>query len=107
MICARSVYFHLHSFTDDFYQYALVSFSVKLTVENLFPGAEVKLSLRHGTYTFAAYDRALQVCIGIVLKAVVLILVIRLRSQLEKSLEIPVQTALVVIYKNTGCDALR
>ena len=43
-------------FTNDFDQHSFFSAAIKLTVENLFPRAKIKLSFRNGNGYFTAHD---------------------------------------------------
>ena len=92
--------------SDNLEQHPLVPFSVEFEVEDLFPGAEVKPSFCNGDHALSAHDSTLQVCIGIVLVAVVLVLAVGLLwcKLLQPSFIISVQAWLIIIDEDTCGD---
>jgi len=84
---------------DDLHQHPFLPFSIELTIENLLPGTEVELAVRDRDDDLAAHDRPLEVRIGVVFAAVVLVLGNRFvrRKLLEPDLEVLKQAALIVV----------
>lgn len=87
---------------DYLHQYPLPSFPIELAVENLLPGAKIQLPFGNGHHHLAPHDGALQMGIGIILKAIVLILRIGFfgGQLLKPNLKIVVQPRFIVINKN-------
>ena len=61
----------LTSFTHYFYQHPFPTASVKFTVKDLLPSAEIKLAVGDGHHDFASHDLAFHVGVGIVFADVV------------------------------------
>ena len=59
-------------FSDDLNQDAFGPAAVKFSIEDLLPGPQIQLAVRHRHDHFAAHDLPLEVCIGIVFSAVVM-----------------------------------
>lgn len=96
-------------FPDDLDQDPLLTFAVELTVEDLFPGAEIEPALRDRDDNLPAHDRAFQVRVGVVLGGVVPVLAVGLlRGQLlQPGLEVLVEAGFVVIDEDARGDVHR
>jgi hypothetical protein len=94
-------------FPDDFDEHALPPPSVKFTVENLLPRAEVEFAVRYGNDDFAPHDLSFQVSIGVILAgAVVLVLRNRRvwRQFFKPNVVIMQQTIFGIIYEYCRSD---
>ncbi len=99
------------SLPNDFYQHSLSAASVKLVIKDVLPRAEMQLAIGDGNDDFAAHDLPFVVCVGVVLAGLIVVIPVRRRvegSQLfEPFFVIAMQSRLVVIDENAGCDVHR
>lgn len=85
-------------------QNSFSSHSVEFPIEDLFPGAEIKPTVRNGHNYFAPHDLSFQMGIGIVFVAVVPVLAVRLfgGKALQPLFKVGMQSTFIVVYKYTG-----
>ena len=93
-------------FSDDFDQGMFAAHAVEFIIENLFPGAEIELAVGDGDDGFSAHDRAFEMGVGVVLKAVVPVLVIGFfRSEgFEPFFIVGMEAGLVIVDEDAGGD---
>ena len=92
---------------NDLHQHPLPSPPVKLSVENLFPGAKVEFAFGDRDDDFAAHDLAFHVRVGIVLPGAVVVILRswRMRSELLKPDVVIVEKSIFgVVDVNAGRD---
>ena len=84
---------------DDLHQDALSSAAIELTVEDLFPRAEVELALGDGHDDLAAHDLAFHVGVGVVLAGAVMAVLAgrRVRGEFFKPLVVVGEQALFIV----------
>ena len=94
------------SLADDFHQHALATQAVEFAVENLLPRAEVEAAVGHGNHNLPAHNAAFEVGVGVVLRTIVTVLVVRFfrRELLKPLFEIGMETTFVVIDEDAGRD---
>ena len=110
--CRGSVASHTHqdvnpkplSFTNYFYEYPLFSPAIELTVKDPLPGTEIQSSISYGNNHFTPHDLPFQMCIGIVLVAIVAVLVhwFMRRQLFQPDFIIVMQPRFVVVYEDGG-----
>ena len=61
-------------FTDNFNHYSFVTHAVKLTVKNLFPRSEIKLSVSNGNNDFTSHYLTFDMRIAVVFISVMVII---------------------------------
>ncbi len=95
---------------NDLNQHSFFAPPVKLSVEDLFPWSEVKLSVRDRDHHFAAHDLALQMRIRVVLASAIMQIsrdgLVR-RELLKPLVVIVMQPGLVIIDKDRRSDVHR
>src|SRR5208337_3485686 len=92
---------------DDLDEHPLAPASVEFAVEDLLPGAEVKLAPGYCNHHFTAHDLAFHVSVGIVFAAVVVAIAVDrlVRGQMfEPRGVVAVESALVVVYEHGSSD---
>jgi hypothetical protein len=92
---------------NDLDKHSFPAAAVELTVEDLLPGAKIQAPLGHCNHHLAPHDLPLYVRVRIVLaRAVVLVPGSGLVwcNAFQPFLVVPVQSALVIIDENRGCD---
>ena len=94
------------SVSDDFHEDAFATQAVEFAVKNLLPRTEVEATAGHGDNDLAAHDAALEVRVGVVLRAIVTVLAVRFfRGELfQPFFEIGVESTFVVIDEDAGRD---
>jgi len=95
------------SLPNNLHQHALLAPTVKLTIKDLLPRAEVELSFSDGDHHFAAHDGAFEMGVGVVFAGVVVAVLIDGRvgcEAFEPFVEVVMQTALVVVNEDAGAD---
>ena len=94
---------------NDLHEHPFLAPAVELAVEDLLPWPEVEATGRHGADHLAAHDGALEVGVGVVLRAVVCVLAVGLLrcELLQPALEICMQPGLVVVDEHAGRDVHR
>lgn len=94
------------SFSNNFHQHPFPPVAVEFTVENLFPRAEIQLSLRDRDDHFPPHDLAFQVRVGVVFTGAVMMVTVNrfVRCQLfQPNFIIVQQPALIVIDEDGSC----
>jgi len=93
-------------FPNYFDQNPFFPFPIEFPIKKLFPWSEIEFPLCDGYDDFASHDGSLQVGIGIVLVAVMLVLGVGLfRGELlQPDFEVLVESGLIVINEDTGTD---
>ena len=96
---------------DYFHQDSLGSATVELAVEDLLPRAEIEFSLRDGDHHFPAHDLSLHVTVGVVFAGSVVGVSlgrgIEGGETFQPLLVILVETRLVIVDEDRGCDVHR
>ena len=87
-------------FSNDLHQYAFPSPSIKLPVEDLFPGTEVQLPFGDGDDYFTSHYLTFEMCVRIVLAGPIMVVLIDRfvgRQFLKPNFVVVMQAALVVV----------
>ena len=89
---------------NDFYEYSLPAFTIELSIEDRFPGPEIKLAVCYRDNDLTSHDGSFQVGVGIVFIAVVFVLGMRMLGGelFEPFFEVSVKSRFVVINENAG-----
>jgi len=61
-------------FADDLDEGAFRPLAIELPVKDLFPRTKIQATARHGNDAFPAHDRTLEMRVGVILGAIVLVL---------------------------------
>jgi hypothetical protein len=91
-----------HLFSDDLDQDSLSSSSVKLSVKNLLPGAEVEFSAGDRYHDLSSHDLPLEVGVGIIFTHIMPVLRNRVMGSelLQPCVKIVMKTSLIIVDKN-------
>ena len=64
------------SLADDLDQHALAPAAIEFAVENLLPGAKIKLTGSDGNHDFSSHDGAFQVAVTIIFTGIVMLITV-------------------------------
>lgn len=93
-------------FADDLDQNPLFTPTVKLTIKNLLPRAKVQFAFSHGNNNLPAHYLSLQMGVGIVLVAIMVVLIDRVMwgEFFQPNLVIMVQAGFIIVYEHGSGD---
>jgi len=96
-------------FADDLNKDPLIPSSIELPIKDLFPWAKIESSLCDGYNDFTPHNSALQVCIRIVFRTIVVVLTVWLfwGQPFQPSFKVSMQTRFIVVDKDGGGDVHR